>query len=106
MTRQTLFGCGFRHSFQLRLFAAITGMAIFFIAITGYFAYLLGRRSVEKQIEQYAISTADQITERIRAYLLQPAREVRLLKAAMETGFIDPASDRDLIHFFHVLQEE
>jgi signal transduction histidine kinase len=97
---------GFRHSFQVRLFAAITGMTILFIAVTGYFSYLLGRRSVENQIEQYAVGTAAQITDRIRAYLLQPARAVSLLKTAAENGFLQPADEGDLLQFFHLLQKE
>lgn len=96
----------YRHSFQIRLFAAITGMTILFIAATGYFSYLLGRRSVEKQIEQYAISTAAQITARIRDYLLQPAKQVSLLKTAIENRFIDPSDAPGLIHFFHLLQDD
>ena len=105
-TRNALMMGAYRHSFQIRLFAAITGMTILFIAVTGYFSYLLGRRSVEKQIEQYAVGTAAQITERIRAYLLQPSKEVSLLRAAMQNGFIDPGDDSELIHFFHLLQRE
>ena len=106
MIRNALMTGAYRHSFQIRLFAAITGMTILFISVTGYFSYRLGRRSVEKQIEQYAVGTAAQITERIRAYLLQPSKEVSLLKAAMENGFIDPGDDSELIHFFHLLQRE
>ncbi len=106
MIRSLLMSGAFRHSFQLRLFAAITGMTILSIAVTGYFAYLLGRRSMEKQIEQYAIGTAAQITERIRTYLHQPAKSVALLKASMENGFIDTKDERNLIRFFHLLQQE
>jgi signal transduction histidine kinase len=106
MMRNTKMLGTFRHSFQIRLFAAITGMTILFIAVTAYFSYLLGRRTVEKQIERYAVSTAAQITERIRTYLHQPAKEVSLLKAAMENEFIDPTDDKEMIHFFHLLQQE
>ena len=95
-----------RHSFKIRLFLAITGMTILFIAVSGYFSYLLGRSSVEKQIEQYAIGTATQIKERIRTYLSQPADNVRLLKAAMENGFINPSDSEELIRYFHILQDE
>lgn len=96
----------FRHSFQIRLFAAITGMTILFIAVTGFFSNLLGRRSVEKQIEQYAISTVEQISARVGTYLSQPANNVRLLKTAIENGFIDPSKPDDLIRYFHLLQNE
>ena len=104
--RQALMMRAYRHSFQIRLFAAITGMTILFIAVTGYFSYLLGRRSVEKQIERYALGTVVQITERIRTFLTQPAREVNLLKTTIENGFIDPLDDRDLVRFFHLLQDD
>ena len=104
--RKTLMMRAYRHSFQIRLFAAITGMTILFIAATGYFSYLLGRRSVEKQIERYALGTVVQITERIRTFLTQPAREVNLLKTTIENGFIDPLDDRDLVRFFHLLQDD
>lgn len=95
-----------RHSFEIRLFAAITGMTIFFIAVTGYFSYLLGRQSVENQIEQYAISTVGQITERVRTYLSQPANNVGLLKSAIENGFLNPSDDSGLIRFFHLMQDD
>ena len=96
----------FRHSFHIRLFAAITGMTIFFIVVTGYFSYLLGRQSVENQIEQYAISTVGQITERVRTYLSQPVHNVGLLKSAIERGFINPSDTNDLIRYFHLMQDK
>lgn len=96
----------YRHSFQLRLFAAITGMTILFIMATGYFSYLQGRKSIENQIEQYAVSTADQIAARVRSYLSRPAENVRLLKAFIENGFIGPSSTGDLIRYFHLLQKD
>ena len=96
----------YRHSFQIRLFAAITGMTILFIAVTGYFSYLLGRRSLEKQIEQYAIGTAGQITERVRTYLSQPVKNVGILKASIEKGFLDPSDQDAMIRFFHVMQND
>ncbi|MBC2711672.1 MAG: Cache 3/Cache 2 fusion domain-containing protein [Desulfosarcina sp.] len=104
--RNALMLRAYRHSFQIRLFAAITGMTILFIAATGYFSYLLGRRSVEKQIERYAVGTAAQITERVRTFLLQPAKEVSLLSAAIENGFIDPSNAKALIRFFHLVQDD
>ncbi len=96
----------YRHSFQLRLFAAITGMTLVFITATGYFSYLQGKKSIEKQIEQYAVSTADQIAARVRAYLSRPADNVSLLKASIENGFIDPADTGSLIRYFHLLQKD
>jgi len=96
----------YRHSFQLRLFAAITGMTLVFIAATGYFSYLQGRKSIEKQIEQYAVSTADQIAARVRSYLSRPADNVNLLKASIENGFIDPADTGRLIRYFHLMQKD
>ena len=106
MRRNTFIVNAYRHSFQIRLFAAITGMTIVFVAATGYFSYLLGRRSLEKQIEQYAIGTAGQIAERVRTYLSQPAKNVDMLKAAIENGFIDPLDQAALVRFFHVMQND
>jgi len=95
----------YRHSFQLRLFVAITGMTILFITATGYFSYLQGKKTIENQIEQYTVGTAEQIAARIRSYLSRPAGNVSLLKASIENGFIDPTDSRDLIRYFHLLQE-
>ncbi len=106
MIRNTFKMSAYRHSFQIRLFASITGMTILFIAITGYFSYLLGRRSVEKQIEQYALGTAGQISERVRTYLSQPVKNVSVLKAAIEKGLLDPLDQDALIRFFHVMQND
>ena len=61
---------------------------------------------MEKQIEQYAIGTAGQITERVRTYLSHPAKSVSILKAAIENGFIDPSDQKALIRFFHVIQSD
>lgn len=106
MKRRRSIFAGYRHSFQLRLFAAITGMTILFIMATGYFSYLQGRRSLENQIAQYAVGTADQIAARVRSYLSRPAENVRLLKALIENGFIDPDRPGDLIRYFHLLQKD
>ncbi len=95
-----------RHSFKIRLFLAITGMTILFIAISGYFSYLLGRNSIEKQIEQYAIGTVKQIRERVHTYLSQPVKTVSLLKAALENGFVNPSDPGELIRYFHILRDE
>ncbi len=102
----TLILRAYRHSFQIRLFAAITGMTILFIAITGYFAYLLGKQSLEKQIEQYAIGTAAQIAERVGTYLQQPVKTVSQLKKAIEHEYIDSDDELELIRYFHLLQQD
>lgn len=93
-----------KHSFQVRLFMALTVVILIFIPGTGYFSYLQARKAVENQMQNYAIGTASQIAERIRQFLSQHMNSARQIKAFIETRMINPNQPRQLIDYFYLLK--
>ncbi len=93
-----------RRSFQVRLFVSFLLIIFCFIPSVGYLSYLQGKRSVERQIEQYSLATVKQVTERVRSFLLQHKRNVRFLKSLLEQRIIDPRNRQALLQYFRFLR--
>ncbi len=92
-------------SFQLRLFFSFLIIIFCFIPSFGYLSFLEGKRAVENQIEQYSLSTVNQISERVRFFLLQHSRNVRFIKELLEKKIIDPEDQEQLLSYFRRLRK-
>ncbi|MCK5348685.1 MAG: hypothetical protein KAJ25_04815, partial [Desulfobacula sp.] len=79
----------FWHSFQVRVFLALTLIIVIVIPGTGYFCYLQARKVAEKQMQQYSLGTAAQISKRVESFLSQHTYNVKLIKAFFENQLID-----------------
>ena len=93
-------------SFRMRLFVALSLMIFIFIPVTGYFSYRQALKAVENQMQHYAISTASQISERIRQFLSQHMDTARLIKAFMEKGMIRVNNQQELVGYFNLLKQD
>jgi len=95
-----------RHSFRLRIFFALTLVIIIVIPGTGYFCYLQATRVIEKQMQEFALGSADQISKRVESFLSHHTFNVKLIKALFEKGLIDMTSDREILRYFKLFQKE
>ena len=59
----------FWHSFQVKVFLALTLIIVIVIPGTGYFCYLQAQKVAEQQMQQYALGTAAQISKRVESFL-------------------------------------
>ncbi|MBM9606629.1 cache domain-containing protein [Desulfopila inferna] len=94
------------HSFQIRVFLALSLIIFIFIPGTGYIGFLQAYKVVENQIQQYTISTAAQITMRISSFLDQHKYNVRLIKSLLEDNLVDAANQNELLHYFSLFQKD
>ncbi len=92
-------------SFQLRIFLALALVIAIFIPGTGYLGYLQALRVAENQMEQYAIGTAAQISERTNSFLAQHSYNVTLLASLFETELINSADNKTLLQYFHLFKK-
>lgn len=95
-----------RHSLQARVFLALTLIIVIAIPGTGYFCYLQARRITEKQMQQYATSTAVQISKRIQSFLSHHTYNVRLIRSFFENGLIDIRDDKEILRYFHLFRKD
>ena len=91
-------------SFQIRLLVSFALIILIFIPGAGYFSYLQARNATEKQIQRNAISTAVQISERIRTFLSQYMYNANLIKAFFENHLISVDKQKDMINYFYLLK--
>ncbi len=96
----------FWHSFQIRIFLALTLIIVIVIPGTGYFCYLQARRVAEQQMQQYALSTAAQISKRVESFLSQHTYNVKLIKSFFEHNLIDHFNDKEILRNFHLIQKD
>jgi signal transduction histidine kinase len=94
------------HSFQLRVFLALSLVIFIFIPGTGYIGFLQAYKVVENQMQQYTIGTAGQITMRISSFLDQHKYNVRLIKSLLENNLVDAANENELLHYFSLFQKD
>ncbi|MCG8633116.1 MAG: hypothetical protein MI863_04765, partial [Desulfobacterales bacterium] len=79
----------FRHSFRIRIFLALTLIIILVIPGTGYFCYLQATRVIEKQLQEFALGSANQISKRVESFLSHHTFNVKLIRSLFEKGLID-----------------
>ncbi len=96
----------FWHSFQVRVFLALTLIIVIVIPGTGYFCYLQARKVAEQQMQQYALSTAAQISKRVESFLSQHTYNVELIKQFFENDLINHYDDKHILQFFHLFQKD
>ncbi|NOX33239.1 MAG: HAMP domain-containing protein [Deltaproteobacteria bacterium] len=96
----------FRHSFQVRVFLALTLIIVIVIPGTGYFCYLQARRVAEQQMQQYALGTAAQISKRVESFLSQHTYNAKLIKAFFENKLINYSDDKQILQYFHLIQQD
>lgn len=93
-------------SFQFRVFAVLAVIILVFIPTLGWISYLQGKHAIEDQIELYAVSTANQMSERVRSYLSHHTSNVRLIKMFLENQLINATDEKHLIRYLHVLKQD
>jgi signal transduction histidine kinase len=93
-------------SLQFRVFAALAVIILLFIPTLGLISYLQGKRAIEDQIELYAVSTANQMAERVRSYLSHHTSNVRLIKMFLENQLINATDEQNLIQYLHILKRD
>jgi signal transduction histidine kinase len=93
-----------KHSFQGRLFLALTIVVLVSIPGTGYFSYRQARKAIENQMRTYAIGKASQIGERIRQFLSQHMNSARLIKAFIENKMLDHYNQKELLNYFYLVK--
>jgi len=96
----------FWHSFQARVFLALTLIIVLVIPGTGYFCYLQARKVAIYQMQQYALSTAFQISKRVESYLSQHTYNVKLIKSFFENNLIDHDNDKEILRYFHLIKRD
>jgi two-component system, sporulation sensor kinase E len=94
------------HSFQIRVFLALALVIFVFIPGTGYIGFLQAFKVVENQMQQYTISTADQITKRVSSFLAQHTYNVRLIKALLEKNMVEAKNEGKLLHYFSLFRQD
>lgn len=94
------------HSFQARIFLALTLIIIIVIPGTGYLCYLQARMAAEKQMQQYARSTAIQISKRVESFLSQHTYNVRLIKSLFENRLINIRDDLEILQYLHLIRQD
>ncbi|WP_299979654.1 cache domain-containing protein [Desulfobacula sp.] len=96
----------FWHSFQVRVFLALTLIIVIVIPGTGYFCYLQARRVAEKQMQQYALGTAVQISKRVESFLSHHTYNAKLIKSFFENDLINHSDDKEILRYLHLFQQE
>jgi len=96
----------FWHSFQVRVFLALTLIIVIVIPGTGYFCYLQARKVAEKQMQQYALGTAAQISKRVESFLSQHTNNAKLIKSFFENNLINHDDDKQILRYFHLFQQD
>ncbi len=96
----------FRHSFRIRIFLALTLIIIIVIPGTGYFCYLQATRVIEKQLQEFAIGSANQISKRVESFLSHHTFNVKLIKSLFENGLIDMTDDKQILQYFNLFQKD
>ncbi len=94
------------HSFQIRVFLSLTMIVMIVIPGTGYFCYLQARKVAVTQMQQYALSTAAQISKRVESFLSQHTYNARLIKSFFENNLIDHLNDRQILRYFHLIRKD
>jgi len=94
------------HSFQIRVFLALTLVIFIFIPGTGYIGFLQAYKVVENQMQRYTIGTAGQITKRISSFLAQHTYNVRLIKSLLERNLVDAANEKELLSYFSLFRQD
>ena len=94
------------HSFQIRVFLALSLVIFIFIPGTGYIGFLQAYKVVENQMQQYTIGTAGQITKRISSFLAQHTYNVRLIKSLLENNLVEAANNDELLKYFSVFRKD
>jgi len=95
----------FMHSFRIRIFLAMTLIIVMVIPGTGYFCYLQATRIIQKQMQEFAVGSADQISKRVESFLSRHTFNVKLIKAFFEAGLIDMGDDREILRYFSLFQK-
>ena len=95
-----------RQSFQIRVFLALVLVILIFIPGTGLVSYLQALRVAENQMQQYTISTSEQIARRVSAFLSQHTRNVELLAGLISQGFIQTKQQYKLIKALQLLKDD
>lgn len=96
----------FWHSFQARVFLALTLIIMIVIPGTGYLCYLQARRVAENQMQQYALGTSAQISKRVESFLSQHTYNVKLIKSFFENNLIDHHNNKEILRYFHLIQQD
>ena len=96
----------FWHSFQVRVFLALTLIIVIVIPGTGYFCYLQARKVAEKQMQQYSLGTAVQISKRVESFLSHHTYNVKLIKAFFENQLINHSDDKQILRYLHLFQQD
>ena len=96
----------FLHSFRIRIFLAMTLIIFLVIPGTGYFCYLQAARIIQKQMQEFALGSADQISKRVESFLSRHTFNVKLIKAFFEAGLIDMGDDREILRYFSLFQKD
>jgi len=96
----------FCHSFQIRVFLALTLIIVIVIPGTGYFCYLQARKVAVAQMQQYALGTAAQISKRVESFLSQHTYNVKLIKSFFENQLINHDDDKQILPYFHLIQKD
>jgi len=85
-----------RQSFQLRIFSAFVLIICIFLPGTGYFGYLQALQVAKKQMEEYTITTGQQISRHVDSFLAQHTYNVTLLSSIFDRHLID-SGNQDLV---------
>lgn len=96
----------FMHSFRIRIFLALTLIIVIVIPGTGYFCYIQATRVIEKQMQEFALGSADQISKRVESFLSHHTFNVKLIKALFEQGLIDMSDDKEILRYFNLFQKD
>jgi len=96
----------FWHSFQVRVFLALTLIIVIVIPGTGYFCYLQARKVAVQQMQEYALGTAAQISKRVESFLSQHTYNVKLIKSFFENNLINHYNDKQILQYFHLIQQD
>ena len=94
------------HSFQVRIFLALTMIIVIVIPGTGYFCYLQARKVSQHQMQQYALGTAAQISKRVESFLSHHTYNVQLIKSFFENNLIDHMDDKEILKYFHLFRKD
>ncbi|MCK5541640.1 MAG: Cache 3/Cache 2 fusion domain-containing protein [Desulfobacterales bacterium] len=96
----------FFHSFQVRIFLALTLIIVIVIPGTGYFCYLQARKVAEQQMQQSALGTAVMISKRVESFLSQYTYNAKLIKSFFENQLIDYSDDKQILKYFYLFQQD
>lgn len=96
----------FWYSFQARVFLSLTLIIVLVIPATGYFCYLQARKVAVQQMQQYALSTASQISKRVESFLSRHTYNVKLIKSFFENNLIEHSDDHEILRYCHLIQQD